>query len=172
MGQFHRRAPADLQPRRQTVGDGLLCRTDQRQGTLFKGILLQVHGADQAQPGAGGDGPLAQDEAGVYGRGQETLSQVVRHGTVDLRDQGLAVFQVVFRQDQPDGGRRVTGNGKGLFPVFRFGGVLVAGYAGPGFRLYAGGREKDLRGTDSDSFKRHGLLPFRSECYQTVRIIL
>ena len=172
MGQFHRRAPADFQPRGKPVGDRLLGRADQRQGTFFKGILLQVHGADQTQAGSGGDGPFAQDKTGIHSGSQQALGQVVRHGAVDLWDQGFTVLQVVFRQDQPDGGRRVPGNGKSLFPVFRFRSVLVAGDAGPGFRFDAGGRKQDLCGTDSDSFKGHGLLPFRSECYQTVRIIL
>ena len=155
MRELDRGAAADDQPRRQAGRDGLLRRPDQRQGALLKGILLQVHRADQAQAVSAGNGAFAQHKAVFNSGDEEAFRQVIRHGGMDGGNTFFAVLQIIFREDQPQGGRGIPRRLICLLPVFRFRGVLVAGDAGPGFRFYGRRRQQDFRRADSDSFKSH-----------------
>ena len=156
MRQLHRRSAPDDQPGRQARGNGLFRRPHQWEGAFFKGVLLQVDGAHQAEPCAGRHRTLAQDEAGIHRRNQQAFPQVVRHGGVNTGDQLRGAVQVYLRQDQPKGGRRIPDGRVRLVPVFRFGSILVAGDTGPGFPGDGRSGQQDTGGTDADAFKGHG----------------
>ena len=156
MAAFQRRAPADGLTGGQAGGDGLLRGPDE---ALDAGIiiLLQVGGAYQAQAAAGFRGALHQHEAARHLLRQRAFGQVLVHLRVDDGHAAFRLRQIALRQHQLQAGGLFPHLRSGLMPVFRLGGILVAGDAGPGRGIDLGGRQQQIGGHDAHTFKiRHG----------------
>ena len=156
VAQLQRRSPADLQPGRKALRDRLLRGPDQGQGSRRIVILLQIHRAYQTHPGSGGRFPLAKHVSVFDGRNQHAAIQILRHGAVNPRNPAVAFLQIAFRQHQPQRRRPAAHQLFRFFPVFRLGSILIAGYAGPGFRRNAFLWQQYFRGAEGLFFFWHG----------------
>ena len=151
--QFHGGVLADLEARRNALLNGLFGRTDQRAGACLVLIGLEVDGGDQTAARCGSAGEtLGQDETGRQ-LTQGAVGQITLHGGIDVCDAlcDIILLQIDLRQRDAECGRRVADGAVGLRPVFRLGGVLVAGDDGPLAKISTFLRDENLW----DGYTRH-----------------
>ncbi len=133
MGQLDRRALAHRKAGRDTLFHGLFGRADGRGRAEMIIVILQIERHYEALAGA--------RPAGITGgqhnaRGQllqNAVRKVLAHCIVDRADAAFYVrlLQVNLGQGEAQGRRRAADLTVKLLPVFRLGGILVAGDHGP-----------------------------------------
>ena len=160
MGQFDGRVFPDLHPGGDAGENGALSGANGGAGPLLVAVLLQIQLANQAQTGFPVGEFAFQKDHGILQLPQAALFQVLLHGLIDFLNLLLHVltFQLALRQDQPEGGGGVTDELVYSLPIFRLGGVLVAGHHGP-FGQAAVLRQQDV-GRGKGGFMHRGVPPF------------
>ncbi|MPM48865.1 hypothetical protein SDC9_95592 [bioreactor metagenome] len=128
MRQLDGRAFADFQTRRNTGDNRSLRRTDQRRGTLgiIIGFKIQRHDKASARGTANRTGDEHEALRFLF---ENAFFEVFAHVLLDAHNALLlaGLFQVGFRQDELQRGRRFADDALGIFPIGRLGSELVAG---------------------------------------------
>ena len=149
--QLHRRALADTQPRRNPIHNRALRGADEGGCALMIIILLKVQRHHQSLPGISGNGPCDQHKA-LLPLPEHALRHVRAHALADrldpLRLAGLA--QIGLGQNQVQRGWRIADDLARLLPVFRLGGILIAGDDRPSVEIGSLGREHHFGYKDSN----------------------
>ena len=131
MGKLQLRAPPHGKPRRNARQDGALGRANRRMAARAVIIPFQIDQRHQPHPRAAFGDAFREDKAVRYPGRQRAVGQVCPHCLLNIRHTACGVLQVYFRQHQPKRAGAIARQRLRLPPVFRLGGVLIAGYASP-----------------------------------------